>query len=225
MDDLSRQSLRLYQRYQLEIVEALNLCPWAKRAREEGKVDIEVCDLIAPDVEVVLDRVAALAANPIDIGLLLFPRLELGRLEFERFVADLIARDAERRTLSSPPFAFAAFHPAASADLSKPERLIPFWRRSPDPTLQLVRLSALERVRRADPPGTQFIDPAKIDFSKPLPPPSLSLRQKISKANRDTLEAAGLEAISARFDSIQKDRRSTRQALGLAPSPWDVPCA
>ena len=57
------------------------------------------------------------------------------------------------------PFAMAAFHPDAAADLDDPERLIPFLRRTPDPTIQLVRQEALERVRGRHPQGTAFVDP------------------------------------------------------------------
>ena len=37
-DPWAREAVRLYRRYQLEIVEACGLCPWALRARLDGKV-------------------------------------------------------------------------------------------------------------------------------------------------------------------------------------------
>jgi hypothetical protein len=226
MDEtLVQHTLRLYGRYQQEIVEHLNLCPWAMRARLDGKVRLQVCLQTDGSLDPTLDAIREFEADPqVEIALLLFPRLDLDRLAFERFVADAVKHDAARATLKSPAFAFAAFHPSANLDSSKPERLIPFWRRTPDPTIQLVRLHALERVRHADPPGTQFVDLATVDFTKPLKRPGPSLRQRISEANSETLTREGLPQVEALFASIREDHWATRRALGLPVAGWEAPC-
>lgn len=222
---LRRESVRLYERYQQELVESLNLCPWAKRARLDGNVRIEVSVQRDRTAEHVFHAIDSWAVDTrIEIGLVLFPRLDLDRVDFERFVAELVAADARRHELVSAPFAFAAFHPQATPDTTKPERLIPFWRRSPDPTLQLVRLSALERVRQADPPGTRFIDPKTFDFSLLKLPKPVSLRQKISQANHETLNQLGLQEVEARIAAIAEDRAATYRSLGMAPASWETAC-
>jgi hypothetical protein len=224
-DSLAAQTLRLYARYQEEIVESLNLCPWAKRARLDGKVRLRVGLQSDTAPEEILSWVSEFTADAeADIGLLVFPRLELDREAFDRFVAGLVQQDAARNLLTSPAFAFAAFHPSAHLDSSKSERLIPFWRRSPDPTIQLVRISALEHVRRADPPGTQFMDLASIDFTRLPERPGPSLRQRISDANQETLANQGLAQIEALFADIHADRRATHLRLGFPPLSWEPPC-
>src|SRR5262249_32562635 len=47
---LSEEAVRVYRRYQIEIVEALNLCPWAERARLEGRVREVVSDFRSDDL-------------------------------------------------------------------------------------------------------------------------------------------------------------------------------
>ena len=120
MDDaaLHREAVRLYRRYQSEIVEALTLCPWAERARLEGQVREEVVLASELDAEPVLAAIDVLARDgSVQIGLVLFPRLRVRFETFERFVSQIVTKDAERRELGTAPFALAAFHPDARVDL------------------------------------------------------------------------------------------------------------
>src|SRR5207253_7900724 len=48
--------------------------------------------------------------------------------------------------ISSPSFLVAAFHPGAPETFTTPPQLVSFLRRTPDPTLQLVRTSVLRRA-------------------------------------------------------------------------------
>jgi hypothetical protein len=225
---LVEASLRLYQRYATEIIETLNVCPFAQRARETGRVIHRVLLEGSDPKAEVLAIAAELAQNPkLEVALLLFPLWDVSRSAFEEFTAEVIQADAARYRDQSAPFAFAAFHPAAKADASKPERLIPFWRRSPDPTLQLVRVQALERVRKGDAPGTHYIDPKQVDFAalrlalQQPTKPELSLRQRITNANHEAYQQAA-ERLERTFDDIMGDRRRTRDALGLDLSNWET---
>jgi hypothetical protein len=204
---LEREALRVYARYQLEIVEGLSLCPWARRARLEGRVRQRVLLLRSADPTPVVASIAELAADPtIDIGLLLFPRLELDADGFERFVAAARLADEAGRPLGGVPFAMACFHPDAAPDLADPERLIPFLRRTPDPTVQLVRRSVLDEVRASAPHGTCFVDELQLG-AVPLEPAELPpLRERIARSNLETLRRVGLDEVSALLDQIRADR-------------------
>jgi len=204
---LSREAVRLYRRYQTEIVEALNLCPWAERARLEGRVRETVLFCAGLDEEPALEAIDALAKDPsVEIGLLLFPNLAAGFGEFERFVSTLVTKDAARRELGAAPFALAAFHPGARADLSDPERAIPFLRRTPDPTIQLVRCEALDRVREGFHEGTQFVDVKTLMTLDWTRDDTLPLRERIARGNHRTLSRLGLHAVEQRFLAIFEDR-------------------
>lgn len=213
---LSKEALRLFRRYQLEIVEGLKLCPWAERTRTERRLGERVVHTAAPDEEAALAAVSALAEEPrVEIGIVLFPRLGLAAPEFERFVSRLGALDAARRPLGTTPFAMAAFHPDAMADTSDAERLIPFLRRTPDPTIQLVRQGALERVRDGFNEGTQFIDItvlATLDLTRD---DTLPLRERIARANLRMVKKLGVAEVERRLAAIARDRAETYARLGV----------
>jgi len=218
--ELVREALRIYRRYATELIERHGFCPWAERARNEGHVTERVLTQSGTtDTAPSLAAIAELDADAeIEIGLLIYPRLPLGRLDFEHFVALIRRDDTARHELGSVPFALAAFHPDARADLSDPERLIPFIRRSPDPTIQLVRQSVLERVRSRSPEGTAFIDPGSLDLERLLAEqkkPPVPLRQRIARANQETIAELGVAELEAQLDDILRDRDETYARFGL----------
>lgn len=223
--ELAAETIRLNLRYQVELIEAFNLCPWAKPARQSSNA-VPLVD----DGRPVLDQVTSAAIHDADVVFLIFPTYVGGRLDFDEFVAQLIAEDARRHRDTSPPFAMAAFHPEGPLPEPNgftPETLIPLLRRSPDPTIQLVRLSALERVRKGEPAGTSFIDPSQIDFAALLAkggmPERPSLRQRVANTNHAVFGGpSGPELLLAIAD-ILGDRKYTHQRLGLASSPWEGP--
>lgn len=210
VDPWAREAVRVYRRYQLEIVEACGLCPWAERARLDGRVRERV--ILGEPLADALGYIGELAADEgVEIGLLLFPKLTIDRTGFDRFIAKLQDADRDRHPLGEIPFMFAAFHPDAAADLSHPERLIPFLRRTPDPTIQLVRASVVDRMRTRVPHGTQFFDPSLLD-APPLDS-GPELREKIAQTNMATVKRMGVEELRAKLDDILRDRNEAYRAL------------
>jgi hypothetical protein len=205
---LRREALRVYRRYALEVVEGFELCPWAAYARRDGRVAEHV--ILAENQgnpAQSLELVARLVGeHKTEIALFIYPDLELDRLGFESFVRTLRERDAARYEVGEIPFAMAAFHPDARADLGDADRLIPFLRRTPDPTIQLVRQSALDRVRGSSQEGTAFFDLATLGV-QPLPQKEpLSLRQRIGQANLETAREVGVETLEKVLLDIRRDR-------------------
>src|SRR5262245_55939369 len=212
---LESEALRVYRRYQTEIVEALNLCPWAARARLDGKVRDRVIDWPCPGLAAPLEAIDSMAHDTqVEIGLLIFPTAKIERSDFERFVSRLVDADTRRREIGTSPFALAAFHPDAEPDLSDPERLISFLRRTPDPTIQLVRCETLDRVREGFSDGTAFVD---INFLTTLDhnrEDRLPLRVRIARANLRTVERTSVASIERLLVSIKNDRDLAYAALG-----------
>jgi hypothetical protein len=84
--------------------------------------------------------------------------------------------------------------------------LIPFLRRTPDPTIQVVRQTALDRVRGTSQEGTSFFDLSSLAVL-PLPQKEpLSLRQRIGQANLETTLKVGPETLEALLSDIRRDR-------------------
>jgi hypothetical protein len=224
---LEREALRVYERYATEVVEALGFCPWAQRAREEGRVRPLVLTVQAPEPAAALEALAGLeASESVEIGLLIFPRMPLDRRAFARFVAELREADTARHDGRRPPFALADFHPEVAADTRSPERLVPFIRRSPDPTVQAVRHSALSSVRLSDDSGTRFVDPSRLldgPLETLLQLPGEPLSRRVARANLRTVEGLGVARVRALTDAIIADRDRSYGRLGLQPPPWRVP--
>lgn len=212
---LTREARRLSERYVSEVVERFDLCPWATKAVRDGRVKTLILLQDSPTYfEPSLNGMAALADDPnVEIGLLVFPRLALGRLDFEHFARQLRKLDADRHELGAIPFAMAAFHPDAAPDLRDPERLIPFLRRTPDPTLQLVRVSVLERVRGHFSQGTEYFDVHLLAALGRAERRPTSLREHIAKTNLETVERVGVETIQKVLDDLRRDRDETYRAL------------
>lgn len=217
---LEVQARRVYRRYQIEIVEGFSFCPWATKARQDGRVAVEVSTSPgpAPDIDWALQQIATLGANEtVDIGLLLFPRVSIQRPAWESWMEVLRRADEEARGRRGLPFALAAFHPDAAANLDDPARAVPFIRRSPDPTIQLVRLSVLERVRGTGRHGSVFIDPtdmASMDMEALAKKLSAEpLHETVARANRDRIETDGVDTVEAVLREIHADRDASYAAV------------
>ncbi len=217
---LVREALRLNARYVHEVVEHFGLCPWAERARREGRVKTLVLLQDSPTLfEPSLSSMAELAADEtVEIAMLVYPRIVLGRLDFEHFARQLRQLDAQRYEVSSIPLAMAAFHPDAAPDMTDAERLIPFLRRTPDPTLQLVRYSVIERARGQFSEGTEFFQAGLHDLDR-LEKKPIRLREQIALNNLSSIREAGLETFEAVLSDIRRDRDRTYQALAAGSAP------
>lgn len=213
-DEWTREAVRLHRRYQTEIVEAYRLCPWADRATEDGRVrEVVILQEGAETLEPTLAAIDSWTLDPtVDVAFAIYPRLGLGRQEFHGFAARLRDADTVRHELGSVPFVFAAFHPDADPDTGDPERLIPFLRRTPDPTLQFLRASTLDGIRTGSAQGTQFLDIASLEavLSGTAQPP---LRERIARANLATAERCGIGVLQRGLDDIRRDRDETYKGL------------
>ncbi len=203
---LTREAVRVYRRYAAEIVERYRFCPYAERSRLEGHTREIVCLDVVPDLSRSLALVSAAAEDErIEIGLILYPNATLGRLALSRFVEQL--RRAHQAEPSGLVMAMEAFHPDATADLESADRHVPYVRRTPDPTIQLVRHDVLLKVRRAGDHGTAFFDPSRMSLDALLAAPApVPLHTQIAKNNLETTCKHGVRAIDEVYADIQRDR-------------------
>jgi hypothetical protein len=213
-DPWVREAIRVHRRYQTEVVETYGLCPWSGRATLDRKIRERV--LLQIDDGALDPSLAAIAEWAVDAGaevaFIIYPRLRVSRQGFHEFVGRVRTADSSRHELGRAPFVFAAFHPDAEPDTSDPERLIPFLRRTPDPTVQLLRASTLEGIRSTASQGTQFVDIAAIEASvagNGLPP----LRERIARTNLASAHRIGIRAMRDRLDDIRRDRDESYRAL------------
>ena len=202
-DQWTREALRLHDRYLNEVVLAFDLCPWADKVLREGAFRRRVISAPAPAPEAALAFIDTLAAEtpPVDIGFLIFPRFEITAPAFDAFVEKIRRADRARRDVSQQAlFLMAAFHPEGQGDASAPHRLIPLLRRSPDPTVQLVRAERLDQVRGG----------------------SDAISDEVAQQNHSTVARRGLEGMETILADLRQDRdRSYRPLVApqsLAPA-------
>lgn len=206
---LIREARRIHDRYQREIVETFVFCPFAAKAREDG-VTHQVFRLeTAPTLDEVLDQVRALARmDHVEVAFIVFPRWRIERAGLSRFVETL--RSAHQSDPGGLVMTMEGFHPSATADVTSPGSLIPFLRRTADPTIQLTRLSVLDRVRASTGGTKKYVDPTKIDVAALLAAPvERSLHQRISEANHRTVMERGPDAITRVYEDILRDREES----------------
>ena len=215
---LEQEVRRIHTRYQVEVVEALGLCPWAKEARKGGKVHMHVTFMTVADPQLGLALMDDCMQDPqTEIGMLICPLWPATRKQHAHFVAAMRAADEARTPRGELRYALADFHPHAPADLTDPEKLVPFLRRAPDPMVQIVRTDVLARVRGAESHGTSYVDPEQIasltlgELSKT--PACVAAR--VAQQNLRTAQRVGIESIARVFDSIAADRATSYAACGV----------
>jgi len=203
---LIREARRIHRRYVHEVVEAFGLCPFAVKAREDGASREVVRIDVAPRLPCVLADVRALAMEEhVEVAFILFPRWTIDRRGLARFVEEV--RSAHQADPGGLVMTMEGFHPEADVDLTTPGQLVPFLRRTADPTIQLTRLSVLERVRATTGGSKKYVDPATIDVAALLAAPvERSLHERISVANHRMVVERGAEAIARVVDDIRRDR-------------------
>lgn len=200
--ELAAAALARNDRYLREFIEALGICPYARGCREAGRLHREVRLDRALDAAAVAARIRELEAlEHVEVALLIFPCLGIEARPFERFITEVrTAYDKGRDPLrGGPPGYFVvAFHPELPMQLTNPDVAVRFLRRSPDPTIQLVRPDAIERVQRAS-----------------REPDTLSRR--IAEAGLRAVQNAGPEQLAALLGSMRAGAAATPDAATAAP--------
>lgn len=149
----------LHDRYLLEVVEDLALCPFARRCREQGRVlrPLFYAEDGRPDA-VARELAAQARAHPdVEVVLLTFvlPRAPEHPWHNVDAFEDVVraVRDAyEAGHTAAPRFYMVGFHPKLVGPDPRrpltPDGLVPRLRRSPDPVIQCIRADLLDQVRR-----------------------------------------------------------------------------
>lgn len=198
--DAIAAALARNDRFLVELVEAEGLCPYARATRLSGQLAREVL-LGTPSAEALAERVAAHEAEDGgQIVLLILPDFAGEARAFERLCEELRRVDAARRPAV---FAMAPFHPGSSYGTESPARLVGLFRRSPDPTIQLVRFSALDAVRRRAPDGKYFFDGSAAAWQAMQERPERGVSEQIAHDNWERCKDRDAELV-ARAAAIGK---------------------
>lgn len=196
---------RVLERYLVEVVEAFDLCPWARAARLGDEIAVDVLWGVPAAETWGAAAERLLAREGVRVAMVIAPEWR-GRLR--------PIRDAVAARVSSA--GVAEFHPDAALDLATPPRLVPYLRRSPDPMLQLVPLALLDGVR-GPPPTIERLAQARI-----LGGVATALRGDIADriaANNHARVARDPDALAARLADIAADRARSYARAGISTYP------
>ncbi|HTR51108.1 MAG TPA: hypothetical protein VMJ10_10415 [Kofleriaceae bacterium] len=207
MDPREATVRRLLDRYLVEIVEAYELCPWARAARLGGELAIAVLwgQPELDDWARAAER--ALAGPHTRVAMIVAPEWSGAPAELRALRDRVAARVATAGV--------ADFHPDAALELATPAKLVPFLRRAPDPLLQLVPLALLDSVRASPAPPDLAAQARMLGGAEA--PPRGTVADRIAAANHARV-AADPDAIAARFAAIADDRARSYADVGINAS-------
>jgi hypothetical protein len=195
--ELEPEALRLNDRYLSEAVIAFGLCPWAERAISGGELRRRVVADQEPSLPAALAFIDELAraGAAVSVAMLIFARAVVASPAFDRFTEEVRRADRERcRAEGRKDFVMAAFHPDAAITFSNRYQLVSYLRRTPDPTIQLVRAEILDPLRAARP----------------------SLSDDIAEQNFARVNAQGAGLLDGVLRDIRRDRDETYATLTRA---------
>lgn len=148
----------VHERYQREAVEDLNLCPFARRSREQGRVHRPLVYAQEPaPATAAAHRLREISQEhpEVEVVLLTFvlPRQPDHPWHdvdaFEEVVKEVREAYGEH---TRPRYYMVGFHPRPRTPDGKrkptPESLVPLLRRSPDPVIQCIRADLLDDLRK-----------------------------------------------------------------------------
>jgi hypothetical protein len=204
--DFEAEVLRINRRYNLEFVEAFALCPYAMPARKEGTSLSYVLWLQEPQEEQALHQLLPYLADPaVEVLQIIFPLLLVPATVFQRFVTRL-GSCLDKATVGKGKFVLASFHPELPYSCATAARLVPFFRRSPDPLVQVVRLAVLDAIHQHRPRGTLFFDGSAEALQRLLAEKKPSVTEHISSVNYEAALGGKLPRMEEVLRDIDADR-------------------
>jgi hypothetical protein len=206
----ARDALTRNDRFMQVAVEGMRLCPFALPARRAGttaRFVLPVCGdapLRAAAVQAIFHMLSA--SSRLEVVQIICPRVTLEPGAWVRHAKEVTAERAAGLH-GSAPVASAAFHPDLPFSDGSAARLIPLFRRSPDPMLQLIRLDALDRARVGRPDGDIAL-PDDLDARRAILVSHArpSLGDSIAAANERTARAVGVEALAGALAALRPRR-------------------
>lgn len=212
---LEAEALRLNDRYLHELVEGHAFCPFARGGRQAGQTSRYVHYACSMDIEPLLALFQQVASDPGQVvAQVILPLIEVDPDRWIRFCDEVTAAGHARRG-GPPVLAFAALHPGLRYDPAGHFSLIPLFRRSPDPTIQWVRLDALAEIYEGRGTEHVYVDPADIlTYVRDAPVPPRSLYERVALTNFEVAHRIGIARVEAlAADQAEDARRSYARIL------------
>ena len=216
---LEREALRVNDRYLEEFLEKYAFCPYSREGRKKGEVHryVHYCD--SHDPEPLVELMHQVAADPQRIVVqVIMPVIDVSPEEWIRFGQELT--DYGHAKLGGPSvLACAPLHPELPYNTLNSEAMIPLFRRTPDPTIQWVRLDTLAEIYDGRGGDTVFVDANAIGDYMEHVSPQLNLYERIAETNAAMAKRLSFDVIETLLGSIASDARESYARVLLEADP------
>lgn len=215
-------ALEANDRYLETFLEPHSFCPFSRGGRKRGLTTRVVCLATSLDVTPWLELMEALAADESKVvAQLIFPAIDVTADAWSRFCHELTTAGNERMRArvgkGAEVYAVAPLHPELSYRTKSPYTLIPLFRRTPDPTVQWVRLDALEKLYEGRSAKTVFVDVSELEAFLAAPQKK-PLFDRIAETNQQMAERLGVAELERTLRELSRWAQG-RYASALLDEP------
>ncbi len=218
-----REAERVNDRYLDEFLERWAFCPFSKEGRKRGEVFRYVHLFETLDLEPIYALHERIASDERQVvAQVIAPGIQVDAEAWATFCHALTARAHER--LGREVVAVAPLHPELPYGTGAAAEMVPLFRRTPDPTIQWVRLDALERIYEGRGAGTVFVDAGSVeDFLAAMEEAHKPLWDSIADSNAKNARAFGLERLEGLLARIAADARESFAKARATPDDGPAP--
>lgn len=219
--EIEAAAMEANDRYLLEFVEEHSFCPFSRGGRAQGQTARFVHYFSGSDISPLIDLMVQAAADPsLVVVQAILPMIEIDPEAWIRFCQQVTAAGNAHLGGDAEVFAVAALHPELTYNRANAFALVPLLRRSPDPTIQWVRLDGLEALYEGRSGETIFLDGCDVMpfMQKKHRPP---LFNRIAETNLRMAERLGIDRVEQTLAEISRSarKRYTNILLGGTGSP------
>lgn len=210
---LEREVFRVNDRYLVDFIEEFSFCPFARSGRVGGATKRYMYYADTTNVEPLLELMLEVAADESQVVVqVVLPMIEVGPKEWALFCQQLTAM-GNARWEGGAVLACAPLHPELAFNMKSAATMIPLLRRSPDPTIQWVRLDGLESIYEGRSKKTAYVEPGNImAYLEQERPPSLY--DRIANSNLSMAKRLRVEHVEELLAEYARDgKRSYARVL------------
>lgn len=218
-EQMEREALRVNCRYLEEFLEKYAFCPYSRGARKKNTVSHYVYYCDSHDPAPLVRRMAAIAADPQQVvAQVIFPAVDVTPKDWIRFSHDLTAY-AHAQIGGGAVLACAPLHPELPYTTSCAEGMIPLFRRTPDPTIQWVRLDGLAAIYKGRGGDTVFVEPSSIMDYVATASTRPDLYQRIAETNAAMAKRLTFPIVEDLLADIARDAQKSYARIFLGVDP------
>ncbi len=219
LEQMQSEALRVNRRYLEEFLEKYAFCPYSRGGRRKNTVHQYVYYCDSHDAAPLVQLMAEVARDPQQVVVqVIMPAIQVAPSDWIRFSHDLTAY-GHAQIGGAPVLACAPLHPELPYNTEGPEAMIPLFRRTPDPTIQWVRLDGLAAIYEGRGADTVFVEAKSILDYLATASTRPNLYQRIAETNAAMAKRLTFPVVEALLREIARDAQKSYARIFLAADP------